>query len=235
MINRAAPSTGWSKPQGASRAQLRSDHCQGWPELHVATFLQQWEQKISLEQIPGGPPPYHPHATLQYCSRLQRANPSHRFLGITLMRQSDKIKLHCLTSWSWGKRSLGAWETWGNAVPIFLFLCFCICASRLVTRVYLRHSAQQDLPHDAIWLLERTSSELFLKCIARHLVFTIRVFFFLWSRGRSTRARHIIGGSTCTWSCPRVIRCLGLDYKIRWEWSPRSSGGKLSDSDHRVF
>lgn len=77
------------RTQDTVRTQLRSDHCQGQSELHVATFLQQWEQKLSLGNTDG--PPCNPTK----CSIAIRANPSYHFIGITLMRQSDNIKLHC--------------------------------------------------------------------------------------------------------------------------------------------
>lgn len=119
----------WSKDQprsskyrlerthGTVRTQLRSDHCQGWSELYVATFLQQWEQKLSLGNT-GGPP-----CNPTKCSTATRANPSYHFIGMTLMRQSDNIKLHCLISWWCAKQPLRAWEE-----KLCLSFCYTIFA-----------------------------------------------------------------------------------------------------------
>lgn len=105
------------RAHGTVRTQLRSDHCQGWSELHMATFLQQWEQKLSLGNT-GGPP-----CNPTKCSTATRANPSYHFIGITLMRQSDNIKLHCLTSWWCAKQPLRAWEE-----KLCLSFCYTIFA-----------------------------------------------------------------------------------------------------------
>lgn len=66
MINSAAPSTGWSEPRVHWRPnwdRITVRECQ-W--LHVATFLQQREQKISLGNT--SRPPIQPYK-MQYCNQ----------------------------------------------------------------------------------------------------------------------------------------------------------------------